>query len=407
MRSRARADVSKTLPRTLLLLTLTHGLVDAFAAMVQPLWPDLQSSLAVNDATMQGLFVLWNLATSVSQLAFGYWGDRARGRWMVWAGTAVAVIGMSMLGQARSVPTLGALLVLSGLGVAAFHPEAAALAGATAPRDRGRAMALFSVGGYFGIVVGPLYSGIVTTRYGVPALIWSIPWGLALLAVLLTLTGRDRGSGGSAVDRPTAPPLSPVAPVKGRGPTVGLLLLIGIFRTLPMTGVPLAMAYMLKARGGSNDQIGLAQALFAAGVGAGSLGCAVLLRDVHERRALWSLPVLAAPWLLACPFVNLAGLAACVLVVGLLLGAAIPILTSYGQRLLHDAQRVASALTMGVTWGVGGVLVAGLMAVLNHAGRPGLAFPVFTAATFASGVLCLWLPRMEFARVETRHPSTA
>jgi FSR family fosmidomycin resistance protein-like MFS transporter len=399
--------VSKTLPRALLLLTLTHGLVDAFAAMVQPLWPDLQSSLAMGDATMQGLFVLWNLATSVSQLAFGYWGDRARGRWVVWAGTAVAVIGMSLLGHARSVPALGALLVLGGLGVAAFHPEAAALAGATAPHDRARAMALFSVGGYFGIVMGPLYSGILTTRHGVPALIWSIPWGLAVLAVLLTLSRSDRASGGPALDHPTARPLAPSARVKGRGPTVGLLLLIGILRTLPMTGVPLAIAYSLKIRGGSNDQIGLAQAVFAAGVGAGSLGCAVLLREVHERTALWSLPVLAAPWLLVCPLASLAGLVACVLVVGLLLGAAIPILTSYGQRLLHDAQRVASALTMGVTWGVGGVLLAGLMAVLNHAGRPGLAFPVFTAATFASGLLCLWLPRTETAGVEARRAPAA
>ena len=398
--------MSKTLVRTLLLLTLIHALVDAFAAMVQPLWPDLQTSLAINDVTMQGLFVLWNLANSVSQLAFGYWGDRVRGRWMVWSGTALAVVGMSSLGLARSVPALGGLLVLSGLGVAAFHPEAAALAGATAPRDRARAMSLFSVGGYVGIAFGSYYSGWLTTRHGLPALVWSIPGGLALLAVLFVSMRHNRPPAAHPASPATLrPPPVPLATLlHDRGRTVGLVLLIGILRTLPMTGVPLAMAYLIKARGGSNDQIGLIQSIFTIGVGAGSLGCAVLLREVHERRALWSLPVLASPLLLACPFLRPAGLAGCVLGLGLFLGAAIPILTSYGQLLLHDAQRVASALTMGVTWGLGGVFVAALMAALNHIGRPDLAFPVFAAASFASGALCVGLPHAE-SEVATAHAS--
>ena len=37
----------KSLPRTLLLLTLAHALVDAFASFVQPLWPDLQRELGL------------------------------------------------------------------------------------------------------------------------------------------------------------------------------------------------------------------------------------------------------------------------------------------------------------------------------------------------------------------------
>ena len=62
---------------------LAHGLVDVFATVIQPLWPDLQRKLAVDEGTIQWAFVTWSLATSVSQLLFGYWGDRGRRRWLL------------------------------------------------------------------------------------------------------------------------------------------------------------------------------------------------------------------------------------------------------------------------------------------------------------------------------------
>src|SRR5262249_25574303 len=136
--------VSKGLPRTLLILALLHALVDAFAAMIQPLWPDLQRGLGIGDAAMQGVFVLWSLATSVSQLGFGYLGDGGRQRWWLWAGTGLGVLCMSGVGLAGSLPALAALILVGGLGIAAFHPEAAALAGSCSAASRSRAISLFA-----------------------------------------------------------------------------------------------------------------------------------------------------------------------------------------------------------------------------------------------------------------------
>jgi FSR family fosmidomycin resistance protein-like MFS transporter len=381
-----------------LLLALAHALVDAYAAMVQPLWPDLQRGLALDDRAMQWAFVLWSLATSVSQLAFGYWGDRGRGRHWLWVGTALGVLGMSTLGLAGSFPALAALIVVGGLGVAAFHPEAAALAGSCAPADRSRAMSLFAVGGYIGQAAGPVYSGVVSTRFGLPALAWSAPWGLVLV-VLLALGMRREAAGATAAGRhaPAPPSVSLAELLRGKGRVVGLMLAIGVLRVLPGIGVPLALAYLLKARGGTNAEIGLAQAVFLGGVGAGSLGCALWVRHASERRVLSLLPLLGVPFLLVCPAAGYAALTACVAAVGLVLGAVMPILIGYGQHVLREGQRVASSLTMGVTWGLGGMLIAALMAGLNHAGRPDLAFPVFAAATALSCALCSWLPHQSAA----------
>jgi hypothetical protein len=41
---------------------------------------------------------------------------------------------------------------------------------------------------------------------------------------------------------------------------------------------------------------------------------------------------------------------------------------------------------------MGGVLVAGLMGLCNHLGRPDLAFGAFAIAAAGSSGLCAWLP---------------
>ena len=382
------------LPPALWLLAGAHFLVDLYAATVNPLWPDLQRGLALGDGSIQWAYLSWSLASSVSQLAFGYWGDRARGRWLLWLGPAAGVVALSSVGWATSFPALCALLIVAGLGVAAFHPEAAALAGASAPGRRSQAMSVFAVGGYLGQAIGPVYSGVITTHSHVRTLAWGTTWGLATLGLLAW--GLRRRSDSEAAET-VAEPVPLTALFRGRGVAVVVVLAVGVLRILPSLGVPVALAYLLKARGASNETIGTLQAVFLGGIGVGSLGCAVLVRPALERRVLWALPLLVAPLVLAMPVAPALALMPVVAGAGLLLGTTLPILVSYGQRLLPEAQRVASSITMGVTWGLGGAIVAATMAVCNHAHRPGLAFWTFAVGALLSGVLCAWLPEPESA----------
>lgn len=389
----------KSLPRALLFLTFAHALVDTFAAFIQPLWPDLQHGLALEDGSIQWAYVLWGLASSVTQLAFGYWGDRDRGRWLLWAGPAIGVICLSAIGLVSSFGALSLLLIVGGLGIAAFHPEAAALAGSCAPEERSRAMSVFAVGGYLGQAAGPIYSGVVTTHYGLRALVWSMAWGAPLLALVVLGMGRQ-AAGPAPTSAGNAISLGEL--VRGKRTALAFVFAIGIFRVLPALGVPLALSYMLKARGDSNELIGIVQSAFLGGIGAGSLGCALFVRHGIERRVLAQLPILVVPLLAACPLIDGPALMACVGLAGLLLGATMPILVSYGQRLMPEGQRVASSITMGVTWGIGGMVVAALMAAVNRGHRPDLAFLALAAACAISSLLCAWLPDAE--SVATRAP---
>jgi FSR family fosmidomycin resistance protein-like MFS transporter len=377
----------------LLLLVLAHALVDVFASMIQPLWPDLQHRLALDEGTIQWAFVTWSLATSVSQLLFGYWGDRGRRRWLIWAGPALGVLCLSCIGLARSLAELNVLLVVGGLGIAAFHPEAAALAGTSTPANRSRALSLFAVGGSIGQAIGPVYGGALTTGFGLRSLAWSMSWGFGILGVVIL--GLRRIPAARQEEDLAGPPPVPAwrTIARGRGAAMGLLLLIGVLRVLAVLGVPLALAFLLKAAGRTNEEIGLPQSLFLGGVGVGGLVCAIFVRRGGEHRVLWLLPLFAVPLVGLIPWAGTGpALGAAVGGAGLLLGATMPILVSRGQQLLPEAERTASSITMGVTWGLGGLIVAAAMAASSRLGSPALPFALFAGACLLSSVFCGWLP---------------
>jgi MFS transporter, FSR family, fosmidomycin resistance protein len=386
----------------LVMLALLHALVDTFAMFLQPLWPDLARQYSVGDASVQWSYVSWSLATSVTQLFFGYWGDRFQGGWLIWAGPLLGMLCVSSIGWVDSLWALNCVLFVGGLGVAAFHPEAAAMAGSCLPGSRGRAMSIFAVGGYLGQAAGPVYSGVVTTRSGMAALVWSIGWGIVLLALLMFGLHRAGKSNAaeSALSAASASPrrratrrVSLTDLLRRRGNVLALILTIGTLRVLPAMGLPLALAYIIKDGGGTNEAIGYLQAAFLIGIGVGGIGCATLVRGDHERLVMWLLPIAVAPVLAACAMVNGTWLPLCVSLAGLLMGLAMPVLIGYGQQLIPEAERLASSITMGVTWGLGAALVQAVMASTT----PRSAIYAFAAASLASSVLCVALPEARSA----------
>src|SRR4029453_11003928 len=129
----------------LLFAAATHFLVDATAGMLNPLWPRLDGHFQMTGWGGAVIFFLWEMSNSVSQFWFGLYGDRFHARWLLWAGPMIAVICLSAIGLTHSSVLLGLLLVTAGLGIAAYHPEAAALAGSCAPEHRSRAMSIFTL----------------------------------------------------------------------------------------------------------------------------------------------------------------------------------------------------------------------------------------------------------------------
>ncbi len=370
---------------TLAMLAATHFLVDIIASTTNPLWPSLETRYALPAGGLLWVYVLWSVTNSFGQLFFGILSDRTSCRWLIWCGPAVAIICISSLGLAPSSWTLALLLFTGGLGIAAFHPEAAATAGSLLPQHRSRAMAIFALCGYLGQSAGPYYSGTLVEGLGFHGLLWGMVWALPILCILAI------GMRG--------PALHPAATTKQRTSSktislslIVLLLSVGTFRILPALGVPLALAYLLENEA-SRIVIGAVQSAFMGGIGIGAMLCAFVLRAQWERRALWVFPLLAAPILACLGIATNWTLVALVATCGLLLGITMPVYISYGQQLLPHSQRIASSMTMGVSWGVASGLVGAAMWFFQtYWNSLDSIFLFFAFASAISGLLSHLLP---------------
>jgi FSR family fosmidomycin resistance protein-like MFS transporter len=382
--------------RLLLSLVAAHFLVDAVASVINPLWPTLQAQTSSGDLEFLWLFLSWNLATSVTQVGFGLLGDRFAGQWLIWAGPAAAVCCLSAMGWITSLAGLCVAVSVAGLGIAAFHPEAAFQAGNCLPAHRSRALALFQLGGFLGQTTGPLYSGQLVDRFGMAGLLPGLIWTLLLFAAVRGALGGGRPTDGRRAELNVH-----VGELfRGQFGRLAMLLLISVLRIIPAAGVPMALAFLESARETSTADIGLVQSAFSFGIGGGGLYCGVLIARRHEQRLLWLLPLAAAPIIWSIPSTSGGPLLLSAASAGLLLGGTMPILISLGQQMLPRSQRVGSSITMGLSWGLGGGAAGLIVMGFKPSGRMEETFALFAVAAVLSSLLCGWLPRPESAEME-------
>jgi FSR family fosmidomycin resistance protein-like MFS transporter len=374
----------------LIALAVLHFVVDTIAGQLNPLWPTLERHYQLGPGATFWMLCVWMLTTSFFQLGFGWIGDRAASRWFVWIGPALSCVCLGCLGLSQQVPMLIVLLAVGGLGIAAFHPEGATMSGNCWPQARSRAVSIFSMGGFLGQAIGPPCSGYVVDHFGLPALSGGIVIGLMLI-VLLRACYRTAPAPSRSLSATVT--LSTLQSLRSQWPVAALLLAAGTSRVVAAAGVPIALAYWLKSRGYGNADIGTVQSAFLGGIGLGSLVSAAVSRPQWERPTLCLLPLAAVPCLLAMPFLD--GIVLCIAtgLAGLIVGIAFPVFISYGQQLLSASQRVASSLTMGVSWGCGGIVVAALIDLCDRRRSFDVAFVSFAVAIVVSSLLCASLPK--------------
>jgi FSR family fosmidomycin resistance protein-like MFS transporter len=375
------------------LLGGTHFLVDIIAGTTNPLWPILEHRHNVPSGGLLWAYVCWIAATSIGQLVFGVMADRRPCPWLIWVGPLLGILCVSTVGLAANTVQMTLLLFIGGLGIAGFHPEAAAMAGSLRPDQRSRAMAIFALCGYLGQSVGPAYSGAIVARLQLPGLTVSCLWATPALAAIWLAMRYVRGSEAKSLDGQVEPKPAPPDSRPAQFPfrVLAILLAIGALRILPALGVPLTIAYLLEGQS-SSAIVGAVQSAFMAGIGLGAMACAAFLRPHRERTALWAFPLFAA--LVLCCLTVTSGWLFVVLVglCGGMLGITMPVFISYGQQLIPQSQRVASSITMGVSWGIAGGLVAVAIWAFRQFDMLSSIFWFFALASTMSALLCYFLP---------------
>jgi len=347
------------------LLVVVHATNDAFAGMLSALLPTLQVRFGLSETALALFVATLSFSSSVTQPVFGVLADRWGRRRVAALGVMTSSSLLSLMAVAPSPILLFLILLVGGLGSAAFHPAGTGIARGVGGARKGLVMSVFSAGGTVGVAVGPLIIGwlLMTDRLAFSPLLM-IPGVLGGLALMAFVPAQSRTRG---ADRPPLVDLSLL-----RGP-VGVLAASGILRAVSfvtfMNAMPL---YLVTRHGLSPDSPILFWTLTVFSVAAAVGG---IVAGALERRV--SRPLLITSSMLSSlvPFGLLFVLAPgtplyllMVVAAGALVNAGLPLMVVAAQDLAPHAMGAASGLLMGFTWGTAGLLYVGIGALQEAVG---------------------------------------
>jgi MFS transporter, FSR family, fosmidomycin resistance protein len=137
-------------------LSVAHLVNDANQSALPAIIPWLVTHHGLSLAAAASLVLAMNLSSSIVQPLFGYLSDRRSMIWVIPAAMFLATAGVAMIGLSPSLPFMLVGALVSGIGVAAFHPEASRFSNYFAGAKRAAGMGWFTVGGYLGFAIGPI-----------------------------------------------------------------------------------------------------------------------------------------------------------------------------------------------------------------------------------------------------------
>jgi FSR family fosmidomycin resistance protein-like MFS transporter len=376
--------------RAVIMLTAGHMITDLPQGAMPALLPFFVTEHNLSYAQAAGLVFAATVASSVVQPIFGTYADRTRAAWLMPAGVLLAGTGLALTGVAGQYWLMAAVLIVSGLGVAAFHPEAARAMNAAAGARKATGFSFFSMGGNAGFAVGPILGSSLAVALGLRgALLLAVP--AAIMAATLALNlGRMPSPAGMAARSARPAPATDRQAWRDFGRLSAAIICRSIVFYGMNTFVPLYWIDVLGQPPASGGSVLSLQLFF--GLQGTLAGGRLADRFGARRFAIW-VSLALAPMLVL--FVATRSPLAAMLVlagVGSLVAAPTAGLLVYGQGLLPNHIGVVSGVVIGLSVSVGGALTP-LMGWLGD--HYGLQLPITGLALFPLlAALLVWtLPR--------------
>jgi FSR family fosmidomycin resistance protein-like MFS transporter len=266
---------------------------------------------------------------------------------------------MGSVGLAPNYPTLRGIVLLAGLGSAAFHPIASIAVAEASGARRGFGMSLFATGGNLGFALGPLLAAWLVGWGGLPGTLGMVLPG-CLMAAAHAWPAADRATrtGHSTPDGASG------RPVPWR--RLAILCTLITLRSWGYAGLIVFIPLWLHAKGGAVDEAGRALFVFLFAGAVGGLAGGIL-SDRVGRQPVVAGSLVAFPGLMAMAILVPGPLRWIVLAgAGMMLMASFSVTVVFTQELLPRHLGLASGLALGLAFGTGGlgVAVSGFLADL-------------------------------------------
>jgi len=347
--------------RELVFLAVSHMFNDVSQGAVPAILPFLVADRGLSYVAASGLVLAATVLSSLIQPLLGYYSDRRPLPWLMPFGVLIGGIGLALTGIAPTYALIAASVLLSGLGVAAFHPEGSRFANYVSGQ-RATGMSYFTVGGSIGFSLGPVMVTPLILNFGLPGTMFMIIPAIVVAAGLIRELPRLSSFRPSA----RAPRLTAVDDTAQWGAFSRLTAVI-VLRTCLyfglMTFIPL---YYVHVRHVSIPEANFALTvmLISGALGSG-IGGFVADRIGLKNLLVGSLCVIP-PLLLGFMVTHGVFRLVCLGLVGMTTIGSASTVVLLGQSYLRSHIGVASGVTLGAAIGLGGLSVPLMGIIADH-----------------------------------------
>ncbi|NLX91547.1 MAG: MFS transporter [Firmicutes bacterium] len=351
------------------ILSIGHLIVDLGQGVLPIVTPLLAESLNLNYFQVGTVALAFTLSSAIIQPVFGVLSDRYSMPWLMPLGLFLSGFGLALAGMVNSYGLLLLAVLLSGVGVAGYHPEGSKLAHFVSEDGKaGSSMAIFSVGGNLGFGLGPLFAVFVLSFSGMGSIFGvMIPGVLAALVFMFLLPGFKQ-----ILEEKSSKKKNDKEQTIISGTRVAYLTLLILYVTVRSwihSGLVYFIPFYFPGFRGIAEPEYLVSIFLIAGAVGTLLGGPFADRFGGRNGLLVSMVVsLVAIY----PFLNLNGYWIPVLafICGLSVISTFSTTVVFGQRLLPHNVGLASGLLLGFGVGMGSIGVTILGAIADYAGLP-------------------------------------
>ncbi|MDQ0203212.1 MFS transporter [Pectinatus haikarae] len=166
-------------------LSAGHFFNDIGMGILPAVLPFFIANYGMNYKDVSGLMFAACFLSSIVQPTFGWLADRISKVWIMSLGICLSGVAMGAIGLFEDYWIIFAVVTVSGIGSAIFHPEAARMVNKISGEKKGTALSIFSMGGNAGFAFGPVIVVAFISAFGMKGtLVFSI---LALVMSIILL----------------------------------------------------------------------------------------------------------------------------------------------------------------------------------------------------------------------------
>ncbi len=373
------------------LASLGHLVTDVNQGVVPALLPYFIAQYHLTYAAAAFLVSALGIASTVIQPVFGYYADRFSKHWLLPVGVILAGYGVALSGIVPTYKLSVLFVLITGVGVAAYHPEAARVVHYASGEKKATGMGIFGVGGSVGFSIGPPIAIAVVAAWGlggtlflaVPVTLMALIFGFVLSRSSLPQISqreRDPGIAATALRDEWIPFIFLAATVICRS-----TIFYGLNTFIPLYWIN--VLHQSKAAGGTALTI-----MFASGL-IGTLAGG-RFADLHDHRSVVRVAFAAPiPLLMLLLWIDNVVLANMILApIGFLFFSGYSPLVVLGQKYLPSRVGFASGITLGVGVAAGGIIMPFLGRIADLHGLP-TALTVVACIPIIGLILAFTLPR--------------